>query len=80
MWASLSNPGHAEGFADYGANLAPLRQLVEQLAGRPYKDEVYAYTSLAVFVLITSPTYAESTGHDGIAIEYDARRGSFAVR
>jgi MoaA/NifB/PqqE/SkfB family radical SAM enzyme len=47
MWALLSDPGHAASFDHLGEAYAPLRRLVEQLAGREFADQVYAYKSMA---------------------------------
>jgi hypothetical protein len=79
MWALLSDPGHAQSFDDIGGSFAPLRRLVEQLAGREYAGQVYAFESLASFNLTTAPTRPESVQHEGFGIEYDPGRGVFRI-
>ncbi|OAI47653.1 hypothetical protein AYO44_09140 [Planctomycetaceae bacterium SCGC AG-212-F19] len=56
-----------------------MRLLVGQLAQRPYAGEVFAFKSLATFVLMTAPSYQEAAGHDEVGIGYDPGSGLFAV-
>jgi hypothetical protein len=81
MWALLSDPGHAAGFDHLGEAYAPLRRLVEHLAGREYAGRVYAFQSAASFNLTTAPTSQEIARHDQVGIEYipDQDQGVFRV-
>jgi hypothetical protein len=79
MWALLSDPGHAAGFADLGEAYAPLRRLVEQLARRPYAGAVFAFKAMASLNLTTAPGYQEAAGHDQVGIGYNPAPGLFGV-
>jgi hypothetical protein len=70
VWAILTDPGHAESFVHLGEAYAPMRRLVELLAERPYADEVFAFKSIATFVLTTAPSYQQAPVHDEIAITF----------
>ena len=79
MWVPLSDPGHAAGFDHLGEAHAPLRRLIEQLAGREYAGRVYAFRWMASLNLTAAPTAGEAAGHDGIGIEYVPEQGVFRV-
>src|SRR5262245_13655567 len=79
MWALLSDSGHGASFDQLGEAYAPLRQLVEQLAGREYADRVFAYKWMSSFNLTTAPTSQEIAEHDGVGIEYVPDQGVFRV-
>ena len=79
MWAPLSHPGHAESFAPHGEGDTPLRDVVEQLARRPYADDVFAFKSMASFLLTTAPGSGQAEGHDHVGIVYCPGAALFAV-
>jgi hypothetical protein len=79
MWALLSDPRHSTGFDHLGEAYAPLRRLVEQLAGREFAGRVYAFRWMASFNLTAAPTAGEAAGRDGVGIEYDPDQGIFRV-
>jgi hypothetical protein len=79
MWAILSDPGHAESFADLGEVYASLRRLVEQLGQRSYAGQIYAFKSMTSFNLTTAPSYQEAAGHDEIGIAYNPESGLFGI-
>jgi hypothetical protein len=80
MWGILTSPLHAQSFEEHGEDYAPMRALVERLSERPYAGELFAFKSLATFILTTAPTYAAKSGHDCISIDYDPTRKQFILK
>src|SRR5262245_59789877 len=79
MWALLSDSGHVASFDHLGEAYTPLRQLVEQLAGREYADRVFAYKWMSSFNLTTASTSQEIAERDWVGIEYVPDQGVFRV-
>ena len=79
VWATLSDPAHAEGFADHGEANAPKRRLVASLSGRPYAGSLSAYNSLTTFVITFAAGHSEREGHDEVTVRFSPETGVFGV-